>query len=52
MLLVLGILLAIAWLTGLVVFKVASVAFHVLIVLAVIGVVLHFVRGAGKSKTG
>jgi hypothetical protein len=45
MLLALAILLGIAWILGFSVFHVASAAIHVLIVLAIISVVLHFVRG-------
>jgi hypothetical protein len=45
MLLILGILLALAWIGGFGVFHVASAAIHVLLVLAVISVVLHLVRG-------
>jgi hypothetical protein len=47
MLLVLAILLALGWLFGYVVFHVASGAIHLLLVLAVIGLVIHFVRMAG-----
>jgi hypothetical protein len=45
MLLILAILLAIAWVLGFAVFHVASTAIHILIVLAVVGVIAHFVRG-------
>ena len=45
MLLALAILLGLAWILGFSVFHVASAAIHVLIVLAIISVVLHFVRG-------
>ncbi|HTB56367.1 MAG TPA: lmo0937 family membrane protein [Polyangia bacterium] len=41
----LGVILLIAWITGFGVFHVASAAIHVLIVLALISIVLHFVRG-------
>jgi hypothetical protein len=37
--------LLIAWIGGFGVFHVASAAIHVLIVLALISIVLHFVRG-------
>jgi uncharacterized protein DUF5670 len=47
MLLALGIILALAWLFGFVVFHVATWAIHLLIVLAVIAVIVHFVRGVG-----
>jgi hypothetical protein len=45
MLLILAIAFAVAWLLGLVVFKVSAAAIHLLLVLAIIGVVAHFVRG-------
>jgi hypothetical protein len=41
----LGVILLIAWITGFGVFHVASAAIHVLIVLALISIVMHFVRG-------
>lgn len=46
MLLLLAIILGLAWIAGFGVFHVASAAIHVLIVLAVISVVMHFVRGS------
>jgi hypothetical protein len=45
MLLLLAIILALAWVAGFGIFHVASAAVHVLIILAVISVVMHFVRG-------
>jgi hypothetical protein len=45
MLIGLAILLAIAWILGFSVFHVTSVAIHVLIVLAVVSLVMHLVRG-------
>lgn len=45
MLLTLAIILLIAWLLGLVAFHVTAWFIHVLIVLAIIVAVLHFVRG-------
>ena len=45
MLLILAILLAIAWVLGFAVFHVASAAIHILVVLAIVGVIAHFVRG-------
>jgi hypothetical protein len=45
MLLILAVLLGIAWLLGFTVFHVASAAIHVLIVLAVIAAIVHFVSG-------
>ena len=49
MLLILAAILGIAWLLGFTVFHVASGAIHLLLVLAVIGLVVHFVRGRGAS---
>ena len=45
MLLTLAVILLIAWLLGLVAFHVTAWFIHVLIVLAIIVAVLHFVRG-------
>ena len=45
MLLTLAIILLIAWLLGLVAFHVTAWFIHVLIVLAIIVAVLHFIRG-------
>ena len=50
MLLAIAVLLAVAWLLGLTVFKVTAVAFHLLVVLAVVGLIAHFVRG-GRQLT-
>jgi len=45
MLLILAVLLALGWVLGYTVFHVASFAIHALIVVAVIAVIAHFVRG-------
>ena len=45
MFILLAIILGIAWLLGFTVFHVASFGIHLLIVLAIISVVLHLVRG-------
>jgi len=45
MLLILAIILAIAWLLGFTVFHVASGAIHLLILIAVIVAIVHFVQG-------
>jgi Family of unknown function (DUF5670) len=45
MLLALAIILGIAWVLGFGVFHVASAAIHVLVILAIVSVVLHLVRG-------
>jgi hypothetical protein len=45
MLLTLAIILLVAWLLGLVAFHVTSGLLHLLIVIAIIVAILHFVRG-------
>jgi hypothetical protein len=45
----LGIILLIAWITGFGFFHVASAAIHVLIVLAIISILMHFIRGRSSS---
>jgi uncharacterized protein DUF5670 len=40
------VILLVAWLLGLGVFHVAGAMIHILLVLAVISLILHFVRGA------
>jgi Family of unknown function (DUF5670) len=50
MILILAIILAIAWLLGFVVFHVASVGIHLLLVLAVVGAIVHLLRGADSHK--
>jgi Family of unknown function (DUF5670) len=47
MLLALFIILLIAWLLGFLVFHVSSFLIHVLLIVAVIALIFHFVRGAG-----
>ncbi len=44
MLLAIGILLVIGWVTGFLVFHVTSFAIHVLLVFAVIAIVMHLMR--------
>ena len=50
MFILLAIILGIAWLLGFTVFHVASAAIHVLIILAVISLVLHVVRGGTGTR--
>jgi hypothetical protein len=50
MLLLLAVILGVAWILGFGVYHVASAAIHVLLVLAVIAVILHFVRGVGTRS--
>jgi hypothetical protein len=49
MLLILAIILGLAWITGFGFFHVAGAFIHVLIILAVIGLLLHLVRGRRGS---
>jgi hypothetical protein len=49
MLLILAIVLGLAWITGFGFFHVASAAIHILIVLAIISLLLHFIRGGRKT---
>jgi hypothetical protein len=46
MLLLLAVIVGIAWLLGLTVFHVAGGAIHLLLVLAVVGIIVHFVRAS------
>lgn len=45
MLIALAVILAVAWLLGFTVFHVASGAIHLLIALAVVALIVHFVQG-------
>jgi hypothetical protein len=47
MFMILFVVLAVAWLLGWVVFHVAGGLIHLLLVVALISMVLHFVRGRG-----
>ena len=51
MLLALAIILGIAWLMGFTVFHVASAAIHLLIVLAIIAAIVHFVQAGRTSRS-
>jgi hypothetical protein len=44
-----ALLLAIAWVLGFTVMKVSSVAIHLLIVLAVVSLAVHFFRGTRST---
>jgi hypothetical protein len=50
MLLTIAAVLAIAWLLGFTVFNVASGVIHVLVIVAAVVLVLHFVRGARSGR--
>ena len=45
MFVILGIILLVAWLLGLTAFHVAGGLIHLLLILAVISIIVHFVRG-------
>ena len=45
MLLTIGIILVILWLLGVVAFKVTAFAIHIILIIAVIMLIMHFVRG-------
>lgn len=50
MLLILAVILALAWVTGFTVFHVASAAIHILIVVAIVSLVAHFLtRGRATA---
>ena len=51
MLLLLAIILGIAWVFGFTVYHVASAGIHILLLLAVVSVVLHFVRSARRRAS-
>lgn len=46
---ILFVVLLIAWLMGFAVFHVAGGLIHILLILAVISLVLHFVRGGSRA---
>jgi hypothetical protein len=52
MLIALAVILAVAWLLGFSVFHVASAAIHLLIILAVVALIVHFVQGRGLGGRG
>jgi hypothetical protein len=47
MLATIGVILLIAWLLGFAAFHVTSGLIHLLLVIAVIAIIMHFVRGRG-----
>ncbi len=49
MFLIIGIVLVLAWLGGFVVFHTAGFFIHILLILAVISVVFHFLRGSSRA---
>ena len=51
MFLLIFILLLIGWLLGWIAFHVASAAIHILLAAAIIALIVHFLRGAGRART-
>jgi len=47
--LIIGIVLVLLWVGGFVVFHAAGFLIHILLILAVISIVFHFLRGGTKS---
>lgn len=48
MFLIFALILVLAWIGGFVMFHVAGFFIHILLILAVISVIMHFVRGAAS----
>jgi len=44
-------ILLLAWILGFTLFHVSSVAIHLLLLLAVVSIVVHFVRGRTRTRT-
>jgi Family of unknown function (DUF5670) len=51
MLAMIGAVLIVLWLLGFIAFHVTSGAIHILLVLAVISIVIHFLRGGRATTT-
>ena len=49
MYLIIGIVLLLAWLGGFFVFHTASLLIHILLILAVISIIFHFLRGSSRA---
>ena len=49
MLLALFVILLVAWILGFAVFHVASFLIHILLIVAVIALIMHFVRGTARA---
>jgi hypothetical protein len=47
--LIIGIVLVVLWLGGFVVFHTAGFLIHILLILAVISIVFHFIRGGSRA---
>jgi hypothetical protein len=49
MFIILAIILALAWIFGFTVYHVASAGIHLLLLLAIVSIVMHFVRGGRRT---
>jgi hypothetical protein len=49
MFLIIGIVLVLAWLGGFIMFHTAGALIHILLVLAIISIVFHFLRGGTRA---
>jgi len=49
MFLIIGIVLVVLWLGGFLVFHTAGFLIHILLILAVISIVFHFLRGGSRA---
>ena len=49
MFLIVFVILLVAWLLGFTLFHVASGLIHLLLILALISIIMHFVRGRGRT---
>ena len=49
MFLIIGIVLILAWLGGFLVFHTAGFLIHILLILAVISIIFHFLRGSSRA---
>ena len=52
MFLILAVMVAVVWLLGFTVFHVATGAIHLLLLLAIVAVIVHFVRGGKTGAAG
>lgn len=49
MLAIIGVVLLVLWLLGFIVFHVTAGAIHILLALAVIAIIVHFLRGGSRT---
>jgi hypothetical protein len=50
MLLWLAVALAVAWILGFGVYHVTSLAIHILLILAIVSIIIHFIRGTSSTR--